>query len=262
MQPVEKTTKNQGLIILIIGLIIIFLGLNSYLFVQNNTANIAENNHDEFTNFFELSALISSNSAYDVALVYGAKDLKPYLNDFRALSDNQAQTLIFKNPEKKSYYGELTEPITLNSGFRLLLNFDNQTTDSEIVISGKENLQKNDWWQDIHQLRIGYNKEEKGYYVSLLNGQKEGSAWYQILKNTKPGESMILEFANSQGQGLLIKNIGGQILTELKAEEMTSLEMRDGLFPYSSLKIGINLPPSNEKLIINKFFLYNFDGQG
>lgn len=256
MQPVEKTTKNQGLIILIIGLIIIFLGLNSYLFVQNNTANIAENNHDEFTNFFELSALISSNSADDVALVYGAKDLKSYLKDFRALSANQAHTMLFKNPEQESYYGELSEPITLSSGFRLLLNFNNQTTNSEIVISGKENLQENNWWQGIHQLRIGYNKEEKGYYVSLLNGQREGSAWYQILKNTKPGESMILEFANSQGQGLLIKNIGGQILTELKAEEITSLEMRDGLFPYSSMKIGLNLPPDNGRLKIYQLLFF------
>lgn len=256
MQPVEKTTKNQGLIILIIGLIIIFLGLNSYLFVQNNTANIAENNHDEFTNFFELSALISSNSAYDVALVYGAKDLKPYLNDFRALSDNQAQTLIFKNPEKKSYYGELTEPITLNSGFRLLLNFDNQTTDSEIVISGKENLQKNDWWQDIHQLRIGYNTQEKGYYLSLLNGQKEGSAWYQILKNTKPGESLIFEFTNFQGESFLVKNMSGQILTQLDLTETKDLQMAQGLFPYSNMKIGINLPPDNGRLKINQLLFF------
>lgn len=256
MQPTEKTTTNKGLIILITGLMIIFLGLNNYLFVQKNTANIAEIKSDEFMNFYELSALISSNSADDVALVYGAKDLKPYLKDFRALSANQAQTLLFKNPEKESYYGELGEPITLSSGFRLLLNFDNQTTDSEIVISGKENLQENDWWQDIHQLRIGYNKQEKGYYLNLLNGQKEDSIWYQILENTKPGQSLILEFVNSQGQSFVVKDVSGQILTQLALTETEDLQMAQGLFPYSNMKIGFNLPPGNGRLKIKQLLFF------
>ena len=251
-----QSHKNQKIIWVIITLLIVFLGLSCYIFVQNNSSKITENYHDEFTNFFELSALISSNSADDVALVYGAKELKPYLENFRAFSGYQGKSQIFKNPEQESYYGELTEPITLNSGFRLLLNFDNQTTDSEIIISGKESSQENNWWQDIHQLRIGYNKEEKGYYISLLNGQKEGSAWYQILENTKPGESLIFEFTNFQGESFLVKNMSGQILTQLDLTETNDLQMAQGLFPYSSMKIGINLPPDNGRLKINQLLFF------
>ena len=255
MQPAQKTPKNQSLVFLILGLIIVFLGLNSYLFASKIKNYSYPNTDDSSLNFFELSALFKSSSAYDIALIYGARDLKPYLENFRAASSYQGKSLTFKNPEKESYYGEFTEPIIINSSFRLLLNFDNQNTESELILSGKDNLQNNNWWENIHQLRIGYNKEEKGFYLSLLNGQKEGSVWYKILANTKPSETLILEFTDFAGQGFLVKDVSGQVLAEIDSTELKSLDMAEGLFPYSSMKIGINLAPG-AKLKLNKLLIW------
>jgi len=259
MQNSESKAANKTLIAAVIFLFLILLGLNSYLILLNKIHISIPSQDTGKLDFFEFSTMLANNSADDIALIAGVRDLRPLLANFNALTQKSGNKLQFTNPYKENYYGEFTEPIILNSGFRLLLNFSTQNTDSEIVFYGKENLQENEWWENIHQLRIGYNNEEEGYYLSLLNGKKEGSCWYQILENTKPGQTLILEFANNTGQAFWVKDTFGKILVQLDLTAERDLQMAQGLFPYSTFKIGLNLPPKDGKLILNKLFSYGLE---
>lgn len=258
METVEKQNKQtQSLIALIFILIVITLGLSSYIIVNVHQEDYAfKTNQSEF-DFLELSSLISQPNLNDIAFIAGVKDLKLKLSEFSTLQSQTENILTFVNKHPSHYVTEFSEPIVINSGFRLLFNFDNQNTDSQLIISGKENLQDNQWWENIHQLRIGYNNEEKGYYVSLLNGQKPNSIYYQIFKEIKRNQTFILKFNNEFGSSFSLLDLAGNTLTTVNLLEK-KYQMPVGLFPYQSLQIGVNLPPKIGKLTINKFYLYEF----
>lgn len=129
------------------------------------------------------------------------------------------------------------------------------------MIVDKENLPKNECWEDIYQLHICYNNEEENCYISLINGQKEGSVWSQILTNTKPKQSLTFEFANPQGQTLAVFDKTGKNWLSPIKEALTNFNMRKGLLPYANFRIGINLGPDRNRTLLNKLLFAYINGQ-
>jgi hypothetical protein len=250
----ETVDKKLGLLVL--ALLIILLGLSGYIFFLKQQGKYQPRNLGPNWDLYEFSTLLGTGSYEDIALIMGTKDLRQKLKFSEYAKTKDKGVLLFTNPSDKYYAGDFSEPIVTSGAFRLLFNFDNQTTDSELIISGQDNWGDNQWWENIRQLRIGYNNEENGYYLSLRNGQEEHSCWWQFLENTKPGQSIIIEFADSQGRGFWVKDSGGQILKELDLTKETDLKMEDGLIPYSSFKVGVNLPPKTGRLLLHKLFFY------
>jgi len=249
-------TANKRIAVLVLVLLFVSLGLGGYIYLLKQQGKIRAGQSFDQWNFYELSSLLASDSDEQIALIAGVKDIKASFANFELAKQNKDNLFILANPSKENYAGEFSEPIVNSGPFRILFNFDNRNTDSEIILSGKDNWQDNEWWQNIHELRIGYNNEEGGYYLSLLNGQEEHSCWYQFLEKTLPRQSLILEFANSQGQAFWLKDTAGNVLVEVSLIKEDDLKMEGGLFPYSSMKVGVNLPPKGGKLILHKLLYY------
>ncbi len=239
------TNKTKVLIALVFFLLLITLGLSSKLLNTDENKPEPQIQSQKTLDFYQFSQLLATNNYASLALLSGALDLKPLITK---------NTIVF-NSSKQDYKTQFINPIVLNSSFKILLNFDNQNTKSEVILSGKENLQTNVWWEHIHQLRVGYNS--KKLYLSLFNGLQPNSAYYQELDLVSP-PILILEFNDSKGSGVIIKDVSGQELTNIVIANNPELEMKEGLFPYSNLQIGINLPPQG-KLKLNQFWFYEFE---
>jgi len=251
-----ETNKSRRLIALVLALFIITLGLGSFLIIRNQDEPERQTQDSQKLNFYEFSQLIARRDYDTLALLLGAKDLKPVLKKFAIAKPGSKPKVTFVNPDEYDYMGEMSEPIVNESGFRLLINFDNQNTGSEIILSGRENLQTKSWWSGIHQLRIGYNNNNE-WYLNIHNGRQENSVYYLTINKIKPRITFILEFVDTNGSRILIKDTSGQELAVVDISANKDLKMPSGLFPYSDLKVGVNLPPQG-KLIINKILYYSF----
>ena len=205
--------------------------------------------------FYEFSSLLAKNDYNSLALLTGITDLTGQLQNFNNVSKITNNQISFENSNNKNYYAEYAEPIVLDGGFKILLNFDTQNTESSIILSGQESSQTTNWWQDIIRIYIGYNKDEGKNYLSVHNGQQENSVYYYMFDKQDKSQSIILEFLNQIGSVMIIKNGMGQYLTEINFANDKNLGLENGLFPYSSLKIGVSMAP-NSTLILNKLYLY------
>lgn len=233
--------KSQLMLVLVL---LVFVLISILSLAKQQSYKVTSPNTSQAQEFFELSALLA-DSPTDLALLMGTKNLKPLMRNLPQSND------------KPNYYSQLSDPIVINSGFKILLNFTEHNTNSQLIISGRENLQNNRWWENIYQLRLGYSKENKGLVISLLNGQKPNSIYYQIFKEIKKNQSFVLQFNDEFGSSFSLLDLTGNTLTTVNLLEK-KYQMPAGLFPYQSLQVGVNLTPKIGKLTINKFYLYEF----
>jgi len=237
--------KGKKVIIIAVNilLLLIILAINQYSSFSKKNIYPPREYSQSMLNFYELSLLLVDEDLNAVANLVGVKNLLGLTNNFQ-----------FYN-QKDYYYTDFTEPIAVTSKFKLMFNFDNQNTGSQLIISGKNNLQDNQWWENIYQLRIGYSN--KNLVLSLLNGKKQNSIYYQQIKDIGKDQTFVIEFSDEYASSFSIKNLQGDTLA--KVNLLDSLyEMPTGLLPYRSFKIGVNLPPKNGKLTLNKLLLYEF----
>ena len=251
------TNKTKVLIALVFLLLMITLGLSGKLLNANKNKINSQNKDLNSLNFYEFSQLLADYNYDDLSILVGVKDLKPLMPTEDLVKQKNKQYLDWKNSNNQKYIGAFSSPIIVDKGFKLLINFDNQNTNSEIVLSGKESLYSNYWWQDIHQLRIGYNNGE-GLFLNFLNGQQEQSTKYLNFQEFSPGDSILLEFTDPYGQQIKLMDIYGHLIYEINLAQEKELDLPNGLFPYANLKIGINLEPKG-KLRLYKLYLYELN---
>lgn len=248
-----NSSKALGLITLI--LLAIAIALFSYTSLLWRYGKIQDSSSLAQLNFMELSSLVRQPDLGEVALLLGVRDLKTALPSDESIYLNRQEQLVISN-NNPYWFSKISEPIVTNGPFKVLLNFNTQYTNSELILVGQSNSPTDEWWEGIRELRVGYNNEHKGYYLRLLNGLQENSCWYEILKDTTPSDSIILEFANALGQVLTVRDTAGEILGEVNLLEKKDLQMESGLFPYSTLRVGVSVEPKVGKIVISKMYLY------
>lgn len=250
------TSSTKKLILLVAVLLSISISLFFYaIFNQNiRTENLPTN--PEKLDFYEFSALLATDDYSSLAILAGTIDLTGQFQNFANVTTIKNNRITFENQNKKNYYAEYAEPIVLEGAFRILLNFDSHNTNSSIILSGREGSQDSEWWQDVIRVYIGYNKDEDKNYLSINNGQQEQSVYYYLFEKKTKNQSIILEFADQIGSVMIIKNSVGQYLADVNLTADKELGLENGLFPYSSMKIGISLPPDNGRLKINQLLFF------
>lgn len=203
---------------------------------------------------YEFSSLVTEPDLTDTGLLFGVRDLKKNLAVLDNFSLNQKNQLVYRNQDKH-WHNQTLEPIVLESPFKILINFSTQNTNSELLISGRLNLQNKEWWQDLIRISIGYSKETNKAYISVRDGQQEHSLKYFGLDKVKANESIILEFSDPYGTNMLIYDKDLELLASFESEDYRS-SFPFGLFPERQLHLGINVSPKNGILLINKLLLY------
>jgi len=177
------------------------------------------------------------------------------VNLISMLIDKRAQlkdgALILDNTGGDNYLGYTSQPIKINSSFRILVNLEVEgNTDSQLTLSGKLKKLGGQWWEGIQTLFI--IRTNNSLRMELRDGRSPTSVLSLPFSELLSTDTFTLEFFDSQGKSFAVLDKEGKILDKVVLSELKELEFPTGLFPDSQMWAGINVGPKS-KATVNQF---------
>jgi hypothetical protein len=257
---------NRVLFVIFVTLLLVCLGEVAYYFyTKSNTQKTTQETITNSTQVTETpkstqTTTVSKAPSESINLLtmmitsMAASPLDGWLRDSVKLVNG---TLIADNSDRNETIGfGVSEPITLNSPFRLKMKFHGEGKGNltEVILNGKTSSSSTNWWEGTHEISFMDFRDIDNLIIEVRDGTSPKAPLIVSLPEISGGEALYVDFLDPAGKQFAVFDENGTILKTVDVTKQTGVNLPNGIFPEKRMTIRCQVFPKM-KTKIEEFVL-------